>query len=82
MEYLQILWKAVYKSLTNNLERRPRMARLHIFKDENAPPQIMENISSQILPLQKIPKRLDQYSRDEVESFPQLWDYPKDYVLK
>lgn len=58
------------------------MARLHIFKDGQVSPQILENVSNQIRPIQKVPKRLDQYGKEEIDNFPKLWEYPKDYVLK
>jgi hypothetical protein len=29
-----------------------------------------------------VPKRLDEFSAEEVENFPKLWDYPEEYVVK
>jgi len=76
-----IISRAVYGVLGPNLTRKPTMERLHVFKDDNVPKMIAENITDQIRPLRPIPKRLDHYSQEEQESFPKVFDYPKDYVL-
>lgn len=57
------------------------MHRLHVFKDSQIPPEILENITDQIPQLRKVPKRLQDYSKEEIEQFPKLFDYPKEYVL-
>lgn len=75
------MWKAVYKELDKDIRRRPRMQRLHIFKDEKVPSDMLQNITDQIPQLRRVPKRLKDYSKEEVEKFPKLFDYPKDYVL-
>jgi len=77
-----ILKKAVYNSMEGNLQRRYTMERLHIFPDSNVPSELMRNVSNQIRQTRPIPKRLDHYTKDEVEAFPKLIDLPKDYVLK
>ena len=61
--------------------KQPYLARLHIFKNGNIPEKIRGNNSDQIRPLRPVPKRLDHYTKEEVESFPKLFDYPKDYVF-
>jgi len=58
------------------------MQRLHIFKDDKIPEIIKENISDQIRPLKRIPKKLEDYSEQELKEFPKLFDYPKDYVIE
>lgn len=74
--------KAVYRSMRGNLQRRYTMERLHIFPDGNVPEELIKNVSNQIRQLRPIPKRLDHYPEDEVKQYPQIIDYPKDYVLK
>ena len=36
-------------------------------------------LSSQVRP---VPKKLDEFTKEEVEKFPKLWDYPEEYVVK
>jgi hypothetical protein len=61
-----------------------RLPRLHVFPDgfEGVPDEIAANISGQIEPVRQVPKRLDEFSAEEVENFPKLWDYPEEYVVK
>lgn len=77
-----IMKKAVYTSLGNNLMRRPRMARLHIFPYDKIPSELMKNVTSQIRQLREIPKRLEEYSPEEVEKFPKLFDWPEDHIIR
>ncbi|KAF2895182.1 hypothetical protein ILUMI_10994 [Ignelater luminosus] len=77
-----ILKKAVYNSMDGNLQRRYTMERLHIFPDGNVPPELMGNVSNQIRQIRPMPKRLDHYTKEEVEKFPKIIDYPKDYILR
>ena len=72
----------MYRTIGNDLKRRPRMARLKIFPDGDVPDHIMANISDQIPRLRTLPKTIDDYSQEEIQKFPKLFDYPKDYVLK
>jgi hypothetical protein len=32
--------------------------------------------------VKQVPKRLDEFSAEEIENFPKLWDYPEEYVVK
>lgn len=77
-----IVKKAVYNSMDGNLQRRYTMERLHIFPDQNVPPELMGNVSNQIRQVRPVPKRLDYYNKEEVEKYPKLIDYPKDYVRR
>lgn len=58
------------------------MERLHIFPGTEIPEEIKKNISGQIRPLKAVPKRLQEYSDEEIKNFPKLFDYPKDYILR
>ncbi|XP_033208224.1 39S ribosomal protein L13, mitochondrial [Belonocnema kinseyi] len=77
-----IVKKAVYSSMTGNLQRRYTMQRLHIFPDENIPERILENVSNQIKQLRPVPVRLDHIPKEEVEQFPQLVKLPENYVVR
>ncbi|XP_017773527.1 PREDICTED: 39S ribosomal protein L13, mitochondrial [Nicrophorus vespilloides] len=77
-----VLKKAVYNSMDGNLQRRYTMERLHIYPDANVPADIMKNISNQLATPREVPKRLDHYSEKEVEEFPKIMDYPKNYILR
>ncbi|KAK3592128.1 hypothetical protein CHS0354_019410 [Potamilus streckersoni] len=78
----KVIEKAVYFYLPKNLLRRGRMRRLHIFPEEQVPTEILTNISDQIQQVQPVPKRLDEYTQEEIESFPKLFDWPEDFVLQ
>ena len=39
-------------------------------------------ISNQLEPIRPVPKKLTEFSSEEVESFPKFWEYPSEYVLK
>jgi hypothetical protein len=58
------------------------MQRLHIYPDENVPEKIKQNITNQIRPVRPVPKRLDRYAPEEVEQFPKVMDWPKDYIIR
>ena len=58
------------------------MERLHIYPDSEIPADIKSNINGQIIPLRPVPKRLSEYSAEEVASFPKVYDYPKDYIIR
>lgn len=65
-----------------NLQRRHTMQRLHLFKDDTVPEEILENVSNQIRQPRRVPERLDQMDPELVKNFPKIMDYPKDYVLR
>ncbi|XP_055639124.1 39S ribosomal protein L13, mitochondrial [Toxorhynchites rutilus septentrionalis] len=77
-----IMKKSVYRSMHGNLQRRYTMQRLHLFKDDNVPKEILENVTNQIRQPRRVPERLDRMDPEVVENFPKLFDYPKDYVLR
>ena len=60
------------------------MARLHIYPDglETVPEDILQNVSHTVEQPKLVPKRLQEYSAEEVKEFPKLWDYPEEYALK
>jgi len=77
-----IMRKAIYSSIKNNLTRRTVMERLHIFPGSEIPDDIRGNISGQIKPLKPVPKPLQEYSQEEIDSYPKVFDYPKDYIVR
>ncbi|KAL5016036.1 hypothetical protein ScPMuIL_005625 [Solemya velum] len=76
----KVLHKAIYSRLPGNLLRPNMMRRLHLYPNENVPTEILANVSDQIQQIQPIPKRLDQYTEEELASFPKVFDWPEDHV--
>lgn len=79
---LQVFKKAVYSNLGHNLQRRYTMERLHVYADENVPSEILANVTNQIRPLRVVPQKLDTYTEEETESFPKVYNYPKDFIIR
>ncbi|KAG2464966.1 39S ribosomal protein L13, mitochondrial [Erpetoichthys calabaricus] len=77
-----IIKLAVYGMLPRNLLRRTMMQRLHIFPDDNIPEDIIKNITEELPQPRIVPKRLNEYTQEEKESFPRLWTMPEDYRIK
>lgn len=75
----KVLWKAVYKECGPTLLRHTRMQRLHLFPDDSIPKEIAENICSQIRQLRPVPKRLKEYTQEELDKFPKIFEWPEDY---
>lgn len=80
--FFQIMYKAVYASMKGNLQRRHTMQRLHLYTDDNVPPEIMANITNQLKQVRPVPKRLDHIDEETVKKYPKLMDYPTDYVIR
>ncbi|GAB6029945.1 54S ribosomal protein L13 [Chamberlinius hualienensis] len=76
-----VMYKAVYKRLGRNLLRRQFMPRLHLYPDDKVPKEVLENLCGQIRPLRPVPKRLTEFSKKEIDEYPKLFDWPKDYVI-
>ena len=77
-----IMKKAVYRSMHGNLQRRYTMQRLHLFPDDNVPEEILKNVTSQIRQPREVPVRLDHIDEETIKNYPQIFDYPKDYILR
>merc|ERR1712029_1284471 len=79
-----VLWKACYNNVKGGLGRREFMARLHIYPEglETVPEEILRNVSHTVEQPRAVPKKLDQYTQEEIKEFPKLWDYPEEYALK
>ncbi|XP_054711599.1 39S ribosomal protein L13, mitochondrial-like [Uloborus diversus] len=75
----KVMWKAVYKACGTTLLRHTRLQRLHLFADDKIPEDIKVNICSQIRQLRPVPKRLSEYSQEELDQFPKLFDWPESY---
>ncbi|XP_054102759.1 large ribosomal subunit protein uL13m isoform X3 [Callithrix jacchus] len=72
---------AIYGMLPKNLHRRTMMQRLHLFPDEDIPEDILKNLVEELPQPRKIPKRLDEYTQEEIDAFPRLWTPPEDFRL-
>ncbi|KAK6624952.1 54S ribosomal protein L13 [Polyplax serrata] len=77
-----IVRKAVYGAMPGNLQRRYAMERLHLYDEENVPQEILRNVSSQLRQLRIVPKKLNNYSEEEILQFPKLKNFPDDYILE
>lgn len=77
-----VMKKAVYTAMKGNLQRRHVMTRLHLFPGQTVPDKIMQNITNQIRQPRAVPVRLDKIDKETLDNFPQLMDYPNDYVLR
>ncbi|XP_011603810.1 large ribosomal subunit protein uL13m isoform X3 [Takifugu rubripes] len=73
---------AVYGMLPRNLHRRTMMQRLHIFPEDELPDDIRANLTEELPQPREIPRKLDEYSQEEMNAFPRLWTPPQDYKMK
>ncbi|KAF4524721.1 hypothetical protein B566_EDAN013956 [Ephemera danica] len=78
---VMVMWKAVYHSMKNNIQRRHTMQRLHLYPDEEVPPEIKNRVTSVIRQLRPVPERLDHMPEKVIKEFPQIAVFPKDYVV-
>lgn len=76
------MWKAIYNGMKGNLQRRHFMQRVHLYPYNKVPDEIMKNITNQIRQGRQVPKRLDHMDEETVKNFPQIMNYPKNYILK
>ncbi|KAE8599581.1 hypothetical protein XENTR_v10017239 [Xenopus tropicalis] len=77
-----IMKLAVYGMLPKNLHRRTMMQRLHLFPEDDIPEEIMKNLFAEIPQPRKVPRRLDEFSGEEINAFPKLWIPPPDFIMK
>jgi len=54
--------------------------RLNVFPDEDVPEEIIGNISN-IMKLDPVPKKLSEYSDEEIESFPKIFQESEEYPV-
>ncbi|XP_063721758.1 large ribosomal subunit protein uL13m-like [Symsagittifera roscoffensis] len=48
------------------------LTRLHCFKDKNIPDNILRNVNF-MLPRKKVPRKLSEYSQEQIDNFPVIW---------
>ncbi|XP_058524502.1 large ribosomal subunit protein uL13m isoform X2 [Ochotona princeps] len=48
----------------------------------NIPEDILKNLVEELPQPRKVPKRLDEYTQEEIEAFPRVWSPPEDYRIK
>ncbi|XP_069587940.1 large ribosomal subunit protein uL13m isoform X2 [Ranitomeya imitator] len=73
---------ATYGMLPKNLYRRTMMQRLHLFPEETIPEEILKNLVTELKQPRIIPRRMDEYSPEEIEAFPKLWIPAPDFLPK
>ena len=66
-----ILWRAVNGMLPKNSLRKARMKRLYLFEGEDHP--FAANIFAKLEGPSRIPKRLSEYSVEEIENYPKIY---------
>ncbi|KAK0069979.1 39S ribosomal protein L13 mitochondrial [Biomphalaria pfeifferi] len=82
MDPTRILERAVYSCLAGVETRKMMMKRLHLYPEEDVPEKILENVTGQIRQVQIVPKKLTDYSQEEIDKFPKLFEYPEDYDVE
>ncbi|KER24263.1 hypothetical protein T265_08055 [Opisthorchis viverrini] len=77
----EVLRREVRVHLNTPASKLYALARLHLYPDgvETIPEDIFGNISGVIRRVMPVPKRLDQYSQEELQEFPKLFDWPQDF---
>lgn len=73
---------AIYGMLPKNLHRRTMMQRLHLFSDEAIPNEILKNLVEELPQPRQVPRRLNEYTQEEINAFPRLWTPSDDYRMK
>ncbi|ETE64537.1 39S ribosomal protein L13, mitochondrial [Ophiophagus hannah] len=70
---------AIYGMLPKNLHRRTMMQRLHLFPDNVIPEDIRKNLVEELPQPRNVPKRLNEYTQEEIDAFPKIWTPPEDF---
>ncbi|XP_061531142.1 39S ribosomal protein L13, mitochondrial isoform X2 [Phycodurus eques] len=73
---------AVYGMLPKNLHRRTMMQRLHIFPEDELPEDVRANLTEELPQPREIPRKLSEYTQEEIDAFPRLWTPPQDFKLR
>ncbi|CAG00017.1 unnamed protein product [Tetraodon nigroviridis] len=73
---------AVYGMLPKNLHRRTMMQRLHLFPEDVLPDDVLANLTEELPQPREIPRKLSEYTQEEMDAFPRLWTPPQDYKMK
>ena len=55
---------------------------LAIGSSHQVPEEIMKNVTSQIPQVKPVPKKLSDYTDEEMQSFPKVFDYPENLLKK
>ena len=77
-----VMRKAVYAELPTQVQRRHTMQRLHIFKNDKVPKELLANVSNQLPGVQPVPVRLDQIPKEVVDAYPRIVKLPMNYIPK
>ena len=67
----RVLWRAVNGMLPKNNFRKVYMSRLFLFEGDKHP--YAENIYAQLEAPAAMPKRLDEYTKEEFDNYPKLF---------
>jgi len=67
----EILWRSVRGMMPKTRTRNRSMKRLHLFEDDKHP--FASNIYAKLLPPHPMPRRLEEYTAEEIENYPKLF---------
>ena len=67
----QILWRSVRGMMPKTRSRNRNMKRLHLFEDDKHP--FASNIYGKLIAPHPMPKRLDEYTVEEITNFPKIF---------
>jgi len=56
------------------------MEHVHLFPDENVPAELLKNVSNQLEQVMRMPKPIDDYSKEERTQIPALFELPETYA--
>ncbi|ESP01255.1 hypothetical protein LOTGIDRAFT_186083 [Lottia gigantea] len=82
LDQTKVVEKSVYATLPGNLLRRRMMRRLHLFTDDNVPDDILQNVTDQIRQVTVVPRLIQEYTQEELDAMPKLFDWPDDYEIE
>lgn len=76
-----IIKLAIYGMLPKNLHRPNMMQRLHLFPEEEVPEDILANLTEELRQPRDVPRTLREYTQEEKDAFPRLWNPPLGYKM-
>ncbi|KAH9523630.1 54S ribosomal protein L13 [Bulinus truncatus] len=82
MDPTRILERCIYNHFPKLESRKMLMKRLHLFPEEDVPEDILENITGQIRQIQVVPKKLSDYTQEEIDNFPRLFEFPENFDIE
>ncbi|KAG9509888.1 39S ribosomal protein L13, mitochondrial, partial [Fragariocoptes setiger] len=76
-----ILERAIYKNCSKGWKRKDEFARCMLFRGENVPDDVKANISGYIRQIRRVPKRLEEFSQEQLDAFPKIFEHGPQHKL-